>query len=90
MWQLTVNDNQIIEVNLPTTKSELKKERKEIIDILFQQGEIKGITAHQLLCFVQSRLNECMKELDMPKYYEVKYDPISNWFYQGINNYQFK
>ena len=68
---------------------EILWQEKEIIDILFQQGEIKGITAHQLLCFVQSRLNECMKELGMSKYYEVKYDPISAWFYQGINNYQF-
>lgn len=43
MWQLTVNDNQIIEVNLPTTKSELKKERKEIIDILSKSMSKKEI-----------------------------------------------
>ena len=43
MWQLTVNDNQIIEVNLPTTKSELKKEKKELIAILSKSMSKKQI-----------------------------------------------
>lgn len=43
MWQLTNIDNQIIEVNLPTTKSELKKERKEIIAILSKSMSKKEI-----------------------------------------------
>lgn len=60
-----------------------------IIDMIFEKGDIKGITAHQLRCFVQSRINECLKQLGFDKLYDVKYDPISSWFYKGINNYQF-
>ena len=61
----------------------------QIIDMLFEKGNIPGITAHQLQCFVQSRINECLKELGFDKLYEVKYNPISEWFYDGINKFQF-
>lgn len=61
----------------------------QIIAKLFEKGDIRGITAHQLECFVQSRLNECLKELGYKKEYEVKYNPISEWFYDGINKFQF-
>lgn len=61
----------------------------QIIAKLFEKGDIKGITAHQLECFVQSRLNECLKELDYEKEYDVKYNPIAAWFYDGINKFQF-
>lgn len=61
----------------------------QIIAKLFEKGDIKGITAHQLECFVQSRLNECLKELGYKKEYEVKYNPIAEWFYDGINKFQF-
>lgn len=60
-----------------------------IIDMIFEKGDIKGITAHQLRCFVQSRINECLKQLGFDKLYDVKYNPISEWFYKGINDYQF-
>lgn len=62
---------------------------QQIIAKLFEKGDIKGITAHQLECFVQSRMNECLKELGYKKEYEVKYNPISEWFYDGINKFQF-
>lgn len=61
----------------------------QIISMIFEKGEIKGITAHQLENFVQSRVNECLKQLGFEKEYDVKYDPISSWFYKGVNDYQF-
>lgn len=61
----------------------------QIIDKIFEKGEIPGITAHQLKQFVFSRVNECRKQLGLPNKYNVKYNPIANWFYKGINNYQF-
>ena len=85
-----------------TSKQELQLEEKihavvqtiynheqQIIAKLFERGDIKGITAHQLECFVQSRLNECLKELGYEKEYDVKYNPIAGWFYDGINKFQF-
>jgi ribonucleoside-diphosphate reductase beta chain len=61
----------------------------KIIAMLFEKGKIEGITAHQLENFVQSRINHCLKQLGFNKEYDVKYDPISSWFYKGINDYQF-
>lgn len=43
MWQLTNIDNDIIEVNIPTTKSELRKERKEIIALLSKSMSKKEV-----------------------------------------------
>lgn len=61
----------------------------QIIAMLFEKGEIKGITAHQLENFVQSRVNECLKNLGFSKEFTVTYNPISEWFYKGINDYTF-
>ena len=61
----------------------------KIISMLFDKGSIPGITAHQLECFVQSRVNECLKELGYSKEYDVTYNPIASWFYDGINKFQF-
>lgn len=60
-----------------------------IIAMLFEKGKIEGITAHQLENFVQSRINHCLKQLGFDKEYDVTYNPIGQWFYKGINDYQF-
>lgn len=43
MWTRTKIDNDIVELNLPTTKSDFKKERKEIIAILRKSMSKKEI-----------------------------------------------
>lgn len=78
-----------VEVKLRAMAHKLYEHEKQIIEMLFEKGEIKGITAHQLENFVQSRVNECLKQLGFDKEYDVKYNPISEWFYKGINDYQF-
>lgn len=78
-----------IESQVRLVAQKLYEHECQIIAKLFEQGEIKGITAHQLENFVQSRVNECLKQLGFAKEYDVQYNPISEWFYKGINNYQF-
>jgi ribonucleotide reductase beta subunit family protein with ferritin-like domain len=78
-----------IEAQVRLVAQKLYEHECQIIAKLFEQGEIKGITAHQLENFVQSRVNECLKQLGFAKEYDVKYNPVSEWFYKGINNYQF-
>lgn len=68
---------------------QIYEHEKQIISMLFEKGDIKGITAHQLENFVQSRLNECLKQLGYTKEFDVKYNPIQDWFYKGINDYTF-
>lgn len=79
----------LIESKVRSLVHKILDHEKEIIAMLFEKGEIKGITAHQLENFVMSRLNECLKQLGFAKEFDVKYDPISSWFYKGINDYQF-
>ncbi len=67
----------------------LLEHEKGIIANLFSKGKIEGITAHQLENFVMSRINECFIDLGLPKLFEVTYNPIAEWFYKGINDYQF-
>lgn len=61
----------------------------QIINKIFEKGDIKGITEHQMVEFVKSRLNLCLKNLGMEPLYEITYNPISSWFYKGINSIQF-
>lgn len=60
----------------------------QIVDKVFEEGKIDGITDVQLKHFVQSRLNLCLDNLGIKRNYEVKYNPIADDFYKGINNYQ--
>lgn len=61
----------------------------QIIAKLFEKGKIPGITAHQLENFVKSRINTCFTDMGLGKVHDVTYDPVSEWFYKGINDYQF-
>ena len=67
----------------------LYEHEKEIVKLTFEKGKIEGITETQIVHFVESRINQCLKELGFPKLFDVNYDPISSWFYKGINDYQF-
>lgn len=85
-----VNERKVkVERLVRETARKIYEHECQIISMIFEKGEIKGITAHQLENFVQSRVNECLKQLGFDKEYDVKYDPISSWFYKGINDYQF-
>lgn len=62
-----------------------------IIKKMFEKGKQDGITAHQLEQFVKSRINLCLDNLGLPRIFsrdEVKYNPIAEWFYKGVNDYQ--
>lgn len=60
-----------------------------IVDMLFEKGKMDGITDTQMKHFVQSRINVCLEQLNLKKLYDVKYNPIGEWFYKGINDFQF-
>lgn len=78
-----------LEQKIRTVVRKIYEHECQIIAKLFEKGKIPGITAYQLECFVQSRLNECLRELGYSKEYEVAYNPIADWFYDGINKFQF-
>jgi ribonucleotide reductase beta subunit family protein with ferritin-like domain len=69
--------------------NDLYHHESQINEMLFEKGKIDGITVHQMNCFAKSRINTCLEQLGFEKLYDVPYNPVAEWFYKGINNYQF-
>lgn len=82
--QLEEVENKIIE-----GAKKIYEHEVEIVKMIFEKGPIEGITEKQLVNFVESRINECLKQLGFKKQYDVKYNPIAEWFYKAINDYSF-
>lgn len=57
-----------------------------IIDMIFEKGNIEGITPTQMKHFVESRINICLNDLGIENIFEVNYNPIADWFYDAINS----
>ena len=70
------------------TAEQILEHESRIIDMIFEKGDIKGITEHQMKQFIKSRLNLCLSQLGLEPKFEVDYDPISKWFYKNINSGQ--
>lgn len=70
---------------------QIYEHEQKIIGKTFEAGKHEGITALQMENFVKKRVNLCLSNVNVPRIFtpdEVKYDPISEWFYKGINDYQ--
>ena len=85
----TKDEMQAIEAEIKKVAELLLEHELAIVEKMFSKGKIDGITPVQLEHFIKSRINLCFKELGFKKVYEIEYDPISSWFYKGINDYQF-
>lgn len=58
-----------------------------IIDLIFEKGEIKGITKQQMKDFVKHRINLCLDHLGYPPMFEEQEGyGIKDWFYKDINS----
>ena len=66
---------------------EVFEHEKIIIRKIFSKGKIEGITEKQLENFAMSRIDLCLKNLGLNPVFKVEYNPISDWFYAGINGY---
>lgn len=81
-------DNKELDKKIYKTCGKIYEHESRIIDMIFEKGEIKGITDLQMKNFIQARLNLCLEQLRLTPKYEVDYDPISKWFYKNINTPQ--
>ena len=71
---------------IQNTCAQVLEHESRIIDMIFEKGNIKGITDVQMKNFIQARLNLCLEQLDIAPMFDVGYDPISQWFYKNINS----
>ena len=83
---LSAQEYDKISFKIKDTCSEVYNHEARIIDMIFEKGDIKGITAKQMKNFIKARLNICLSQLDIEPMYPVDYDPISGWFYKNINS----
>jgi ribonucleoside-diphosphate reductase beta chain len=86
---LTPDQEQELKETIFAAAKRLYEHECRITQMIFEKGSIDGITETQLTHFVQSRINECLKELGYEKLFDVKYNPIADWFYDGINGFAF-
>lgn len=86
---LSKKDEEYVELRIREVAEKVLEHEKRIIAMIFERGPIEGITETQLAHFVESRINHCIRNLGYNSLYKVPYNPISDWFYDGLNNYQF-
>lgn len=86
---LSTVDEEYVLIKLQGIVDKIFEHECRIVDMIFEKGKIQGITEVQLKHFVESRLNLCLKNLGYNNHFEVKYNPIGEWFYNGLNNYQY-
>jgi ribonucleotide reductase beta subunit family protein with ferritin-like domain len=60
-----------------------------IVDMIFEEGPIEGITSDQLKAFALSRVNEVLSNLGYDVLGSTPDNPIAEWFYKAINSYTF-
>lgn len=81
--------NNLVERDIKLLAEKIFEHEREIIKKIFERGKIPGITAHQLEEFVKSRINICLKNLGFDNLFEITYNPIAEWFYKGINDFNY-
>ena len=78
-----------VEEKIRRGAEQLYQHECEIIKMIFEHGKIDGITEHQMVNFVQSRINLCLKELGFQKMFEVTSNPIADYFYKALSDFSF-
>lgn len=74
-----------LQSQLRSTAHVIYEHECQIVDMIFEKGEIDGITPDQMKRFVKSRINLCLSQLGISPIFEVVNDDISKWFYDNIN-----
>lgn len=89
--ELTQYENEYLESIINDIVQVIRQHEYYIIEQIFSKGDIQGISMHGMKSFVNHRLNKCLGDLGLD--FSINEDneqinPIKDWFYAGINNYQ--
>lgn len=85
----TQADEEQLSQSLRETARHLAEHEFRIVDMIFEKGEMDGITSEQMKTFVKSRINLCLQRLGLDPIFEVHNNIIADWFYKNINAPQF-
>lgn len=89
--KLTPEELSALETRIKEAALQIYEHEKRIIDMMFEKGDIPGISKDSLVRFVASRINLCLSNLEIQPIIEE--DPekneIATWFYDSINKFVF-
>lgn len=84
------SDLHIVRERLKEVAVQIANHEMLIVDMIFEKGDMKGITKEDLKTFIMSRVNVCLSHLDIQPIFPIGVDnPIAVWFYKNINGIQF-
>lgn len=81
-------DLSVLESNLRACAREVADHEFRIVDMIFEKGEMEGVTAEQMKTFVKSRVNLCLEQLGYAPEFEVSNNIVGEWFYDNVNSVQ--
>lgn len=82
---LTQDDINNLKSDIIKSGKQIKEHEFRIIEMIFEKGEISGFKEKDIKTFVKSRINLCLNNLGIDSIYEIKDNPIAEWFY-SMNN----
>lgn len=77
-----------LNANIEVFANVILEHEERIIDMLFEKGNLRGITKDQMKNFVAHRINICLDALGMDQQFKVVDDFIASWFYGGVQQFQ--
>ena len=84
---LTQKELTFLKESMESVAQDVYNHESAIIDLIFEKGEIKGITKEQMKEFVKHRCNLCLQQLNFdPVFEEQEGYGIKDWFYKDINS----
>lgn len=84
--QLSQEEQDRLRLELEETTKVILEHETIIINKIFEKGAIKGISDVQLVNFVQSRLDICLKNLGYKRIFKPSYNPIAEWIYNDVDS----
>lgn len=81
-----ITDKEVMKLKhtLQDAATQIYIHESKIIDMIFEKGEIAGITACKLRTFVRHRINVCLNQLGLEPIFADEENPVAEWFYKMI------
>lgn len=86
---LSVDKQQYYANEIKLLAEQIYEHECRIVEMLFEKGNIEGISEESMKVFVGSRVNTCLNQLGYKGIYDTSNNPVAEWFYKGINDYSF-
>jgi ribonucleoside-diphosphate reductase beta chain len=84
-----IQENPELEKKIQEIAEYVKEHEFEIVSRIFSKGKIEGITETQMQHFIESRIDVQLQRMGLKKLYNVKYNPIAEWFDKIVDSYQY-